>query len=85
MSMKHPQSVRQLVSPHDREERAAPRHTMSVGEPLVSVSVVAERLQVHPRTVHRWTRNRLIPFYRVGKSVRYRLNEVLASVSFNDR
>ena len=83
MSLNHTQSVAQLASQHD-EKRAAPRHTLSVGAPLVNVSAITDRLKVHPRTVHRWTRSRLIPYYRIGRSVRYNIDEVLASVSVND-
>lgn len=50
-------------------------------EPLVSVVEIAALFNVHLRTAQRWTKNRQIPHYRVGNSVRYNKREVLRAVS----
>ena len=52
-------------------------HTLPVGHDLVNVFTVAAHFDVHYRTAQRWTRNKWIPHYRVGKSVRYSLREVM--------
>lgn len=57
------------------------RHNLNTTRPLVSVFTLAEHLQVHHRTAQRWTRQHLIPYYRVGKSIRYDIIEVLSSAA----
>jgi len=47
---------------------------------LLTVSELATALNVPTSTVHRWTSEKSIPFYKLGhRTVRYRLSEVLAS------
>jgi excisionase family DNA binding protein len=45
---------------------------------LVTVDVLAERLGIKTQTVYLWVRQKLIPFYRVGRLVKFELDEVLA-------
>ena len=56
-------------------------HTVSTKQDLVNVFTIADHFNVHYRTAQRWTRNKWIPHYRVGKSVRYSLKEVMDAVS----
>jgi excisionase family DNA binding protein len=44
---------------------------------LITQKEVAALLNVHPITVGRWTTAGLIPCYRVGRILRYKLSEVL--------
>jgi len=45
---------------------------------LVSASEIAERLGIQCQTVYLWVRQRRIPFYRVGRLVKFDEAEVLA-------
>jgi excisionase family DNA binding protein len=41
-------------------------------------SQVAQLLQVTTRTVDEWMRRRLVPYYRVGRTIRFREEDVVA-------
>lgn len=45
---------------------------------LLSASEIAERLGIQCQTVYLWVRQRRIPFYRVGRLVKFDKAEVLA-------
>jgi excisionase family DNA binding protein len=45
---------------------------------LISAGEIAERLGIQCQTVYLWVRQRRIPFYRVGRLVRFDELEVLA-------
>ncbi len=45
---------------------------------LISANEVAERLGIKCQTVYLWVRQRRIPFYRVGRLVKFDEDEVLA-------
>jgi excisionase family DNA binding protein len=48
---------------------------------VLSQTELAKTLQVHPLTVSRWTKARIIPCHRVGRIVRYDLAAVLAAIA----
>ena len=75
--LQHP---RPLVLPQGTKP-STHAHTVSVESDLVNVFTLAEHFKVHYRTAQRWTKNRWIPHYRVGKSIRYNLSEVLKALS----
>ncbi|MBM4186122.1 MAG: helix-turn-helix domain-containing protein [Gemmatimonadetes bacterium] len=52
-------------------------NTVYIEQDLVNVFTIADHFNVHYRTAQRWTRNKWIPHYRIGKSVRYSLKEVM--------
>jgi hypothetical protein len=56
-------------------------HTLPVEHDLVNVFTIADHFNVHYRTAQRWTR----PHYKVGKSVRYSLREVMDAVASHVR
>jgi excisionase family DNA binding protein len=45
---------------------------------LVSASEIAERLGIQHQTIYLWVRQKRIPFYRVGRLVKFDEAEVLA-------
>ena len=45
---------------------------------LISANEIAERLGIQCQTVYLWVRQRRIPFYRVGRLVKFDEAEVLA-------
>lgn len=46
---------------------------------LVTIDLVAQAMQVSERTVQRWVANEEIPFHRIGGTLRFNLEEVLAA------
>ena len=50
---------------------------------LISASEIAERLGIQCQTVYLWVRQRRIPFYRVGRLVKFDEAEVLARFKAN--
>ncbi len=56
-------------------------HTLSAAPDLVDVCTLAQHFNVHYRTAQRWTKNNWIPHYRVGRSIRYDLGQVLDAVA----
>jgi excisionase family DNA binding protein len=45
-------------------------------EELVSIKEVAKYLDVEITTVYTWVHTRQIPFYKIGRLVKFRLSEV---------
>jgi len=56
-------------------------NSLSVEGTLIDVFDIADHFNVHYRTAQRWTKNKWIPHYRVGKSIRYNLSEVMNAIS----
>lgn len=81
MTMSALQHTHTLRSRHDTAPIEAPHHTLSVDHGLVNAFTLAKHFSVHGRTVQRWTRRRLIPYYRIEKSVRYDISEVMEALS----
>jgi excisionase family DNA binding protein len=44
---------------------------------LLSKKEVAARLRISPRTLDQWMRKKRVPFFKVGKTVRFRFAAVL--------
>ena len=53
-------------------------------EVLSTKPSVAAFYDVSERTVERWMRRRLIPFFKIGGKVRFRLSDVIASLERNN-
>jgi excisionase family DNA binding protein len=81
MTMSALQHTHTLRSRDDTAPLEASYHTLSVDHGLVNAFTLAKHFSVHCRTVQRWTRRRLIPYYRVGKSIRYNILEVMDALS----
>lgn len=45
---------------------------------LIAADVLARKLGIKTQTVYLWVRQKRIPFYRVGRLVKFDLDEVLA-------
>lgn len=60
-------------------------HTVTTHAELIDVFDLATHFHVHYRTAQRWTKTRQIPHYRIGKSVRYNLQEVLHAAASSTR
>jgi excisionase family DNA binding protein len=48
---------------------------------LLTKRELAPKLKIAPRTLDLWMRQRRIPFLKIGKSVRFRLDDVLTQLS----
>jgi predicted site-specific integrase-resolvase len=46
-------------------------------EGLLTKFEIAERLKIAPRTLEIWRQKGRIPFFKIGKSCRYRWNDVI--------
>ncbi len=44
---------------------------------LLSIDEVAEALQVSPETVRHWILKKKIPYFKIGRNVRFRRQELL--------
>lgn len=45
---------------------------------ILDAEKLAEALQIHPESVRRLTRDGTLPYYRIGGTIRYSLEDVLA-------
>ena len=45
-------------------------------EDLLTVAQVAEMLQVSPKTIYMWCDLRIIPHYRLGGTIRFKVKEI---------
>lgn len=83
MKTNHPYNDGSLGLPQEEVATPEGRHNIYTAQELVNVFTLAKRFNVHYRTAQRWTKNKWIPHYRVGKSIRYSLSEVFQAVSSN--
>ena len=49
---------------------------MSAVEPFIDKPEVGKRLAMRPRTVDDWMKRGLLPYYKVGRSVRFKWSEI---------
>jgi excisionase family DNA binding protein len=54
------------------------------GHSLLTADQLAKALQVNKATVYEWVKAKTIPFYQVGRFVRFNLQEVLESQKKNE-
>jgi len=54
-------------------------------EEFIDKPEVGKRLAMRPRTIDDWMRRGLLPFYKVGRSVRFKWSEVEAHLEANCR
>ena len=55
--------------------------TQGAADGLLTKSELAPKLRISNRTLDLWMRNGRVPFLKVGKSVRFRLSDVLEKLS----
>jgi len=65
------------------KRKTTARDTTRDNEPLVNSRVVALLLGVKDRTVRKWGEERIIPCYRVGSLLKYRMSEIQEWVAQN--
>jgi excisionase family DNA binding protein len=61
-----------------------PAATASTDE-ILEKPQTAERLKVSTRTLDEWMRAGRVPYFKIGKSVRFRWPDVLAHLQHNNR
>ena len=54
--------------------------TSTSSDKLITRYELAHYLQIEQRTIRGWTARGLLPHYRLGKTIRYRVSEVLAAL-----
>jgi excisionase family DNA binding protein len=62
----------------------SPNHAATAdraGDGLLTKKLLAPKLQIAPRTLDDWMRKGRIPFLKVGKTVRFRLPDVLEKLN----
>jgi len=78
MSALHTQSRIELDTTHPTAMRTLPPHNVgSERNGLISTEQLATFFNVHERTARRWTSRGQVPYYKIGKSVRFCLPDVL--------
>ena len=54
-------------------------------EPYIDKREVGRRTQMRPRTIDDWMQRGLLPYYKVGRSVRFKWSEVETHLATNCR
>ena len=54
-------------------------------EPFIDKTEVGKRAQIKPRTIDDWMKRGLLPYYKVGRSVRFKWSEVETHLATNCR
>ena len=67
-----------------REEMKAAMNGNGHGK-LLTAEELADKLQVHPATIYEKVKAKKIPFYQVGRFVRFSLQEVIESQKNKNR
>ena len=57
----------------------------STAEPFIDKGEAGKRLAMRPRTIDDWMKRGLLPYYKVGRSVRFKWSEVEAHLAANCR
>ena len=69
-----------LNNPNDAAGTSGPLY-----EPYIDKREVGRRTQMRPRTVDDWMKRGLLPYYKVGRSVRFKWSEVESHLAANCR
>jgi excisionase family DNA binding protein len=71
----------QVKAIHQRENK---QHAL---EEVISLNKqeVAKMLRVAPRTIDDWMKRGLLPYYKIGRTVRFKLREVQRHLEFNNQ
>ena len=64
---------------------AAPAAPVAPVESFIDKAEVGKRLAMKPRTIDDWMKRGLLPFYKMGRAVRFKWSEVEAHLSANCR
>ena len=75
--------MRRLMNDHATNTQG-PAATASTDE-ILEKPQTAERLKVSTRTLDEWMRAGRVPYFKIGKSVRFRWPDVLAHLQHNNR
>ena len=51
-----------------------------ISEKFVTSSQLAEHLNVSIHTVRKWRKYKMIPYHKIGRSLRFRISEVLSAL-----
>jgi excisionase family DNA binding protein len=51
-----------------------------ISEKFVTASKLAEHLSVSIHTIRKWRKYKMIPYHKVGRSLRFRVSEVLTAL-----
>ncbi len=51
-----------------------------ISEKFLTADELAEHLRVSVHTIRKWRSQEKIPYYKLGRSVRFRVSEVLAKI-----
>lgn len=54
-------------------------------EGFIDKKEVARRTGIHPRTINVWMKNGLLPYYKLGRSVRFKWSEIEAHLAVRGR
>ena len=57
----------------------------STVEPFIDKGEVGRRTQMCPRTIDDWMKRGLLPYYKLGRSVRFKWSEVESHLAANCR
>ncbi len=60
---------------------AEPAANSQSAEPYIDKLEVGRRLTVRPRTVERWMKQGRLPYYKLGRAVRFKWSEVVAHLT----
>lgn len=75
MTKKHSYRPHTLV-PIDVGRESQSRQIVNRESPLLTIEEMGRLFRVSTRTIQRWSENRLIPFVRIGRTVRYDIRDV---------
>jgi excisionase family DNA binding protein len=62
-----------------------PQPQVNVPEPYIDKAEVARRLEVQVRTIDNWMRRKMIPYYKIGRAVKFKWSDVEAYLAANFR
>ena len=51
-----------------------------ISEKFVTAPALAEHLKVSIHTIRKWRKYKMIPYHKIGRSLRFRISEVLAVI-----
>lgn len=77
---------RSVAECFDNELKSFLKNSMKEEETLLNIVEACQLLKVSKVTIHKWKKNKILPFHRIGRKIYFKRSEVIDSLKFiNDK
>ena len=73
---------RSVTECFDSELKSFLKNSMKEEETLLNIGEACQLLKVSKVTIHKWKKNKILPFHRIGRKIYFKRSEVIDSLKF---